>query len=918
VNVIRSRVALRERALLDVLDLALRFCASHWRAYATLGLLVVAPAFATSCVVAWAGGWWVGWAVTVAMTAFAGAPFVALASRLVFADHVSVLEATRVALRMLPRLAAARAVQAVWLGLSAFLFGLPWLWMGTILLFVVEVLLLEQQTGVGVALGRAQRIARARLGPAIATMLLLAAVPVAAAMVADVAGREVLGSLLEIAPPRSVFREGGSLLAIAGWWSTVPLTSTARFFVYLDIRTRTEGWDIQTRFAAIAARATGQARDRAERTARTQHAVLLVLSLLAIPSLAHATMDPSRARADIDTAMAANDYSFCREPREPLTFRARALCEHATEIPACAGFAAACARADKQGKAASESPPRTLNVPPIVWALARMTVWLLVTAIAVALLVPVVRAIVRARWAAGRAGNDREAGDDREATIVDPPIVATEDSLLLRADDLARRGERAAAIEVYLAAALQSLDRRGAVHIARHRTNGEYLRSCVDTGAKVVLEGIVRDVDRVKFGGEEASADAVSRAARGAQSIVRALPMTLLALTLAFAFGCVGSRVPLTREGDDPAGDELWFEVLRRQGLRVERLGTSLASLPLQDMDERSPAVVVDAERTDLDSETRDHLVAWVDAGGILVLAGAPETWPRAFGIGPAISSAHAVTVRRRGLRPHGARQSAGAPQRDHSALAEEIEHAALASGAALEEPEAAERVASFDDGGTPYAAFVRHGRGFALGIATDELMTNVGLARGKNAGALVAILSKVNRVELRVAQEDDGVAPPTTPMAVLSRAGLDVALAHALAATLVLFLAVGVRMARARPAPPPRDRAFAQHVQAVGGLYARAGAASHALAAYAQFVEERLRGRMLRRRPALQPGLASGATDIASFLASRTNLPVDVCRRLWTRALAAKAATSIPVGDELRILDELSAAYTAATAETV
>ncbi|HXN33690.1 MAG TPA: hypothetical protein VN894_17595, partial [Polyangiaceae bacterium] len=89
-NPIRSRVALRERALLDVLDLAIRFCATHARAYAKLTSLVIVPALAASYVVAWTGGWWLGWAATVVLTAFAGAPFVALASRLVFADDVSI------------------------------------------------------------------------------------------------------------------------------------------------------------------------------------------------------------------------------------------------------------------------------------------------------------------------------------------------------------------------------------------------------------------------------------------------------------------------------------------------------------------------------------------------------------------------------------------------------------------------------------------------------------------------------------------------------------------------------------------------------------------------------------------------------------------------------------------------------------
>ena len=78
---IRSRVALRERGLLDVLDLAVRFCATHARKYAKLSVVVIVPAFAASCVVSWVAGWWLGWVTTVAITAFAGAPFVALASR---------------------------------------------------------------------------------------------------------------------------------------------------------------------------------------------------------------------------------------------------------------------------------------------------------------------------------------------------------------------------------------------------------------------------------------------------------------------------------------------------------------------------------------------------------------------------------------------------------------------------------------------------------------------------------------------------------------------------------------------------------------------------------------------------------------------------------------------------------------------
>jgi hypothetical protein len=260
-DLMRARVALRERALLDVLDLAVRFCASHAWAYAKVSLVVLAPAFAVSWLAAWAGGWWVGWAVTVVLSAFAGAPFVALASRLVFADTVRVREVLRLSTSAVPRLVGVRFVQAMALGGSALMIGLPWLWVGTIMLFVAEVIVLEQ-AGLGAALGRAQRIANAHFGAALVAMLLLSLAPVGVAMLADFAGREVLQTVLELKPPPSMFEVGGSWLALLGWWGTLPLLSTARFFVYLDIRTRTEGWDIQTRFAGIAARAMAEGEER--------------------------------------------------------------------------------------------------------------------------------------------------------------------------------------------------------------------------------------------------------------------------------------------------------------------------------------------------------------------------------------------------------------------------------------------------------------------------------------------------------------------------------------------------------------------------------------------------------------------------------------------------------------------------------
>jgi hypothetical protein len=319
--------------------------------------------------------------------------------------------------------------------------------------------------------------------------------------------------------------------------------------------------------------------------------------------------------------------------------------------------------------------------------------------------------------------------------------------------------------------------------------------------------------------------------------------------------------------------------------------------------------VIVDLERTPIDDDTRDHLEHWVDEGGVLVLAGAPSLWPKAFSAAPAASTStpHEITVKRLLARSPGDEDDEDDESEQQSEppaiYAPTKEHGKLVSGAAFAFAATSEQVASFSDGMT-YAATVPHGKGLVLGIAGDELLTNAGLARPGNAAAMVAILSNADRTKFRIADADDGVAPPATPLAALLRAGLGSGLWHGLAACLVLFLAVGVRLARPRPAPPPRRRAFAEHVEAVGALYARTRNAPHALATFARFADERLRARMPR-----------GTGDVAAFLASRSRLPADLCHRVWVRAMQAKLGAA-PLGDELAVLRELTAVYAAAMAQ--
>jgi hypothetical protein len=161
----------------------------------------------------------------------------------------------RQALAVLPRVGLAKVSQLVALVASLLALGLPWLYFGPSLLFIVEVLVLEKTSVMSSGL-RASRMGAGHFGAALSTILLIALIRIAAVVVADDAGRQLLERVLEIRAPEPLWRVGGSWLAMLGWWAAVPLVATTRFFEYIDCRTRSEGWDIQTRFAALAARAT--------------------------------------------------------------------------------------------------------------------------------------------------------------------------------------------------------------------------------------------------------------------------------------------------------------------------------------------------------------------------------------------------------------------------------------------------------------------------------------------------------------------------------------------------------------------------------------------------------------------------------------------------------------------------------------
>jgi hypothetical protein len=522
-------------------------------------------------------------------------------------------------------------------------------------------------------------------------------------------------------------------------------------------------------------------RSRSFHAHRWTRAVALGVLLASSSAPALAALDPARAQADADAVLLEND-AFCKNPSRPLSPRARSLCDLAPEVPRCEGFAKACAEAPEHEKLSpeerrrlereKEKKPESGDWRNALAAFARVAVWVLIALVVVAILFPIVQAILRRR-------RDKQLADAVPEPVVGtgpappPPepvlIVDDPERLLARANDLAQRGELDAALYTYLRASLSALDARGAVRVARHRTNGEYVRSCKEPASKAALREIVLEVDRAQFGAKPVTIDRVTSVGQRAFAVVRAVPAALvlaLVLLVGGVTGCGGGG-ERAKGARDPAGTEVMAGILKKQGIELSGLGGSLLSLPLPDpaadpeTETEIPAVIVNGSSTELDAEVEAHLLAWVEAGGFLILTGNASSWPHRLGA----TSDYSVTSKEVvvSTQLHQLRYDADDEDEDengewerHGAKAkaenakkfERIDKGFITRPAAFkwtDPPEQATTIARTGDDHI-FASLLPMKKGAILVLASDELFANASLARKDNPGALIAILSHVDR----------------------------------------------------------------------------------------------------------------------------------------------------------------------------
>lgn len=248
-NVGHARLALRERAPVDALDVGARFVAAHPRAYATLGAAVLVPGWLLT-LAASRLGWAVGWLVAAPLWLLADAAFVALGAQLVFDDAAGARSALAATLARAPGLVALHVLGLAALAVGGACLLLPGLLALAGTFFATEALVLERASPLGAVRRSFRLFSAAADGPAGAVVLPLFVL--GAIFVGDLAGRSLAEDLLLVTPPAPITEAGGSVFGAAGLWVAVPAVATMRLALYLNTRTRLEGWDVQAKMRAAA------------------------------------------------------------------------------------------------------------------------------------------------------------------------------------------------------------------------------------------------------------------------------------------------------------------------------------------------------------------------------------------------------------------------------------------------------------------------------------------------------------------------------------------------------------------------------------------------------------------------------------------------------------------------------------------
>jgi hypothetical protein len=265
-NLGASAIVLRPRRLSEILDLACRLCCSlALGLYVRLAALVLLPCLALCLALRHALLWeWPAvWAVAITLGVILQGVFTMAVGRLLFSEALTARQVLALFGRRLGSYLGMLFLSRLLLAVAALPFGLglPLAWPR--LYFVHEASLLEAADATP-AIRRASRFAASDLASVFGALLAVLATQAGFVIVAEYLGDGLVNHVLQLGKPfGALFSDGGSAYALAGFFLSVPYLSTARFLQYIDSRTRSDGWDVQLRFMAIASREADAQREAA-------------------------------------------------------------------------------------------------------------------------------------------------------------------------------------------------------------------------------------------------------------------------------------------------------------------------------------------------------------------------------------------------------------------------------------------------------------------------------------------------------------------------------------------------------------------------------------------------------------------------------------------------------------------------------
>ena len=547
-------------------------------------------------------------------------------------------------------------------------------------------------------------------------------------------------------------------------------------------------------------------------------------------------------------------YTFCHDENRPVRSSfSYGYCEYAPDqVPSCPAFAVACAKAEPISD--DESDGFQLSFGPGLASVAQLTFWTVV-ALAVAWWLFVVGKHLYDGRSSEEPGTQRTTLPPVEPDQEGPRSgrVVDKDALLLlsRSRKAATDGDLRGAARFAHAALVRALEARGHLHVERSSTNGDYERALRDLPElRGTFRKVAGEVERSEFGQAPPSPERLQQILASVEPIVRGVALIVLFVATLSLTACQANR--WERPEDGPGGDSVFRALLEQRGATVTRRTNPVEELVEDDTD---TVVVMPSAR--LSEADWSALLDWVDGGGFLVVAGADV--PDSLGVKEA---AIAGCVDKPSAAPMG-------PAFEKSKVV--YHDAPLVLG-----PDWAPQVLC---GGAPLVASRSHGDGTVILLGSARFLSNASLASGDNARIVVALMGQPALVSLMDGRIRAGTDSPYRSMA---QSGLLPALVQGLVLLLLIALARGAAFGLRRELVLPPRRAFAEHVRAVGRLYARAGAVRHALGAYAAWALDRLNARR-------GPTSANRLLDSAGFISRTTGLEERVVTRILVDAADAR-----------------------------